>query len=158
MTNRISALPAEAVAQIQGALDTIRTALEPHAVELSADERRDMLKFGDRSLAFVDKAARYSRERSELVPGFLDVDEMEGDLATAQQLEGLAEQLAQLESLVRDSAMVAGSEAHEGALVLYRAVKAAARAGAPGADVVRDDLGERFVRRGRGSGDGEGGM
>ncbi len=153
MTNRISALPAEAVAQIQGALDTIRTALEPHAVELSADERRDMLKFGDRSLAFVDKAARYSRERSELVPGFLDVDEMEADLSTYRALDGMAARLEQLASLARDSAMVAGSEAYGGALVLYRAIRAAAASGAPGADVVADDLGQRFERATSGTGD-----
>ena len=151
MTNRISALPDEAVQQIQGALDTIRTALEPHAVELSADERRDMLKFGDRSLAFAEKATRYARERAELVPGFLDVDEMEADLTTYKALDGIAARLDQLGSLARDSAMVAGSEAYGGALVLYRAVKAAADSGAPGADVVAADLGQRFARAASGS-------
>jgi len=146
MTNRISALPAEAVTQIQGALDTIRTALEPHAVELSADDRRESLKLGDRSLAFVEKATRYSRERAELVPGFLDVDEMEADFASFKALDGIAARLDQLASLARDSAMVAGGEANSAALVFYRAVKAAAASGAPGADVVEADLGQRFER------------
>ena len=146
MTNRISALPAEAVAQIQGALDTVRTALEPHAVELSADERRASLKLGDRSLAFVEKAVRYSRERAELVPGFLDVDEMEADFASFKTLDGIAARLEQLASLARDTAMVAGGEANGAALVFYRAVKAAAASGAPGADVIVADLGRRFER------------
>ena len=146
MTDCVSAIPDDTLTQIGDALDTIRDAIEPHAVELSADERREVLKMGDRTLAFVEKAVRYGRERADLAPGFLDVDKMASDLATSRALEGLAERLCQLESLVRDTAMVAGSEAHEGSLVLYRAVKAAARAGAPGADVVRDDLGKRFAR------------
>lgn len=75
---------------------------------------------------------------------------MEADLRTSRTLEGLAERLRGIEALVRDTSMVAGSEAHEAALVLYRAVKAAARAGAPGAHTVRDDLGERFARGPRG--------
>ena len=145
MTDRISALPPEVVTQIRDALDTIRAALEPHAVELSADDRRDMLKFGE-------KAARYSRERAELVPGFLDVDEMEADLAAYRALDGMAARLEQLASLARDSAMVAGSEAYGGALVLYRAIRAAAASGAPGADVVAADLGQRFERTSSGTG------
>ena len=146
MTDRVSALPPEALTQISDALDAIRAAVEPHAVELSADGRREVLKMGDRTLAFVEKAVRYARERSDLTPGFLDVDEMEADLGTSKTLEGIAQRLGQLESLVRDTAMVAGGEAHEGALMFYRAVQAAAKAGPPGADVVRDDLGKRFAR------------
>ena len=146
MTDRISALPPEAVTQIRDGLDAIRTALEPHAVELSTDERRDMLKFGDRSLAFVEKAARYARERPELVPGFLDVDELEADLGTYRNTAAIAARLEQLASLARDSAMVAGSEAYGASLVFYRAVRAAATSGAPSADVVAADLGQRFAR------------
>ena len=153
MTNRISALPEDAVQQIQGALDTIRAALEPHAVELSADDRREMLKLGDRTLTFAEKAARYGRERAELFPSFLDVGELEADLATYRALDGIAARLDQLASLARDTSMVAGSEAHAAALLHYRAVRAAANAGAPGADVVAADLGARFNRpSGRGSG------
>lgn len=146
MTNRISALPPEALQTIQDAATAIRGALEPHAVELSADERREMLKFGDRSLAFVEKASRYAAERPELVPGFLDVPELDADLSAYRSLNGAAMRLEQLASLARDSAMVAGSEAYASALVMYRAVKAAAASGAPGADVIEADMGQRFAR------------
>lgn len=43
MDDRISALPPETLTQLTDALDAIRDAIEPHAVELSPDERREVL-------------------------------------------------------------------------------------------------------------------
>ena len=146
MTDRVSAFPPDALARLDELLAEAHGLLAEHGVTLTAGERSRLYKMGDKSEAFVEKTVRYTGEHPELVPGFLDAAELASDLGAARALEGVAQRAAQLEALARDTATVAGSEAQTAALVFYRAVRAAARVGAPAAETVYADLRERFER------------
>ena len=148
MADLLSAFPPEALTRLQELLDETQALIETHGVVLTPDDRQELFKMGDKSEAFVQKAIRYAGDHPELAPGFLDVDEMTADYRTAQTLEAVAEQLAQIASMARDTATAAGSDAQAGALVFYRSVKSAVRAGAPAAEAVFEDLRERFDRSG----------
>jgi hypothetical protein len=62
--NRINAaLSAEDKSDIMVAINTIKQKL-PFLIDLSPDERRAMLKLGDKSLAFVNKALEVATQNS----------------------------------------------------------------------------------------------
>ncbi|MDR0702064.1 MAG: hypothetical protein LBF61_06580, partial [Azoarcus sp.] len=51
-----TAIPAETLEQITAQINAIIQRIQPYTVTLSTQERRDILKMGDKSLAFVEKA------------------------------------------------------------------------------------------------------
>lgn len=150
--NRISLNLSEADrAELQAALQTLQSKLLPLLVDLSPQDRRELPKMGDKTLAFVAKALDYAQAHPGLCPPYLDVAEFQKDMATVQVLQGLLRPLAQVADIVDDSLMLAGSEAYAAALVFYQSAKSAQRSAVPGAATIADDLGARFPGRSAGS-------
>lgn len=116
---------------------------------LTPNDRREIAKMGDKSLAFVGKALEYAANNAHLVPAYLDIPEAQKDYALANGLNEVLRDLEVLATSLDDTIMVAGSEAYDAALVFYTSVKAAARTNAPGVQSIYDDLVQRFPRGGR---------
>lgn len=75
-TNRISeALDQAAITAVQGAITTIRSQF-PFLIGLAADERRMLLKLGDKSRAFDEKASAYMERNPDWVPGYISMEEL----------------------------------------------------------------------------------
>jgi hypothetical protein len=147
--NRISFAPTEEKKQaIHAAIRLLQETLKPLLVDLSVDERRALPKMGSKTVEFVGKALNYARESPQFNPSFVDVDEFARDLAAVQELLALQRPLSMLADMVEDSVMLSGSEAYAAALSYYRAVKAAALLGQPGATLIAEDLGLQFANRG----------
>ena len=126
--------------------------LQPHLIALAPEDRSGLPKMGDKTVAFVRKAAAYlpthsARADRALRPTYLDMDEMNRDLGAVDILVSLQRPLAQIAANLDDSIMAAGAEAYVAALAYYQAVKGAARARVPGAQPIADDLGQRFPGR-----------
>jgi len=146
--NRISLTIPEADLQaIQDAIGVLQDKLLPHLIALSPEDRGGLPKMGDKTVAFVQKAVDYMRDNPELIPGYLDHQEMERDLGAVDRLGEFLRPLSQLAAGLDDSMMAAGSEAYATALAYYQAVKVAARLRVPGAEAIAADLGERFPGR-----------
>lgn len=148
-TNRISqSLTTEQLDSIADGIKTIQSTLKDSlAFNLTAEERIRMLKMGDKTLAFVSKAVDYAKQNPNLLPAYLSIEEMEKDYKLSRDLYNIYEQLNTLTRSVEDSLMVAGSEAYDGSLIFYHAVRGASRAEIAGAQAVYDDLKKRFPRR-----------
>ncbi len=129
----------EAVAQLQ---DEFR----PQLRALSMRERRSLPKMGDGSIAFVEKAHEYGQTYSELVPPFLDFEQMTRNITLRNQLQQLARVLNPLAANVNDTILLAGSGAYTSALAIYRNAKNAKRLNVHSARVIHDHLAERFAR------------
>ncbi len=148
--NRISLTIPEADLQaIQGAMQILQDKLLPHLITLTSDDRIELPKMGDKTVAFVRKATDYARTDPALRPAFLDMDELGRDLQAVDQLGGLRRVLAPIVDGLEDSMLAAGSEAYSAALSYYQAVKVAARSRIHGAQAIADDLGQRFPGRPR---------
>lgn len=119
----------------------------PFLVSLTADERRTMLKLGDKSQAFVQKALKVATQYPEHLPRSLDVEEMRKDVELFDGLQELLLPLGQLLQMLEDTAMVAGSEAYAASLQVYSHTRASAVDGS--LEGALDDLGQRFARKGR---------
>ncbi len=145
MENRISiTINEEATAKITGAIATIEQQL-PNLINLTKEERHELPKMGDKTIAFVTKTLEYAKQNPQVVPSFLDVTEFEKDVVAVTNLNKVLIPLQQLVEKLDDSTLLAGSEAYTAALIFYSAVKGAAKAGVPGMKGVNDDLQSRFT-------------
>ena len=151
LNNRISIeITADQSAAIAAAFEQLKTALAPVLViNLTAEERKSMLKMGDKTLAFVNKTLEYAAQNPNLVPSYVDLAEARKDNELTADIYGIFQQLSTLLRAMEDIGMVAGGEAYEAALVIYHSIKGASRSNIPGIQAIYDDLKQRFPGRGK---------
>ncbi|MBI4977795.1 MAG: hypothetical protein HZC28_09945 [Spirochaetes bacterium] len=147
-SNRISLTfdPAEQE-QIDQAIGTLKQKLLPKLKTLSAEDRSEMLKMGDKTMAFVTKAYDYAAQHPSFVPAFLDMNEFKTDRTAVENLRTMAIQINEIADAVNDSTMLSGSEAYQVALMFYNSTKNAVKSKLPDAEPVYRDLSERFPGR-----------
>ena len=142
--NRISAIIAPAdKSDVLAAIQTIRTKL-PFLVNLTADERRKLVKMSDKTIAFDEKCASYMAMHPELVPSFVNAIELAKDRALRVALNDILNELRQLTEGIEDAIMLASSEAYLADLSFYQNVRQATQRGVVGADTIYTDLKQRF--------------
>jgi len=147
--NRISAnLSEQDEKDFQEAIATIRRVLD-FQVTLTAEERIEGLKLGDKTQAFDDKCAIYMDSRSQFLPGFISVAEVKKDRALREQLRPYFKDIDALQKLIEDIDIVLGGEIYMADLAYYQSVREAAKRGIEGAAPVYEDLATRFPGRPR---------
>lgn len=119
------------------------------SINLSTSERKALSKMGDKTIAFVDKCLEYADKHQDLVPSYLDITELKKDFDLSKKLFKVLKRLEPLTEKVSDTYIAAGSEAFSAARNFYDSIKAAAKAGVPGTDVIAAELKKRFVRSSR---------
>ena len=119
--------------------------LLPFAQSLTADERASLHRVGDRSLAFVRKAAEAAATHAEALPRNFDEAEFRKDVELVQALYPAVLALRQLVNSVEDTYSLAASEAYAGALAVYRSLRDNDQDG--GFEAAVDDLAARFTRK-----------
>jgi hypothetical protein len=139
-----TAIPESAITQVHGQITAAIQTLAPHTIALTPHERQTLLKMGDKSLAFVEKAHDYAHDNPTLVPSYLDMGAFDVDFQDAHGLWSLLTAIKQLEEAVEDTILAAGSEAYHAALSFYHNVQAAAKDDIPGAKAIVEDLKTRF--------------
>lgn len=130
-------------------LQTLIATLEPKMATLTAEERQNIAKMSDKTIAFVTKTVNYCDSNPEFVPSYLDLDELKKDLALVNDLKQLLDKSVQLHQMLEDTIMLAGSEAYLGALLYYNNLKGGMRQGIISAEPIYNDLSERFPGRRR---------
>ncbi|MEH2262625.1 hypothetical protein [Nostoc sp.] len=130
------------VQEIKAAFATIQAKM-PFLVTLSAEERRNLFKMGDKRLAFVNNSLIAAQSNKEILPASFDVDEFVRDYQLAATLTEVLIGLRQLTEQVDDTLMAVGSEAMGSSLTVYDYVKTAAKK-TPGLKSLAEQLGERF--------------
>lgn len=150
MVNLVTqAIPAKTLADALKAIRDARAALAPYLVSLTPEERAALPKMGDKSLAFVTKAAELAQALPTLMPQYLDVPGLTVDADTNADLLPLYLELSSLTTDVESTRMEAGSEGYTAALVAYGALKTAASLNQPGAQSAVAQLETRFAGQGK---------
>lgn len=139
-----SDIPAKVITDVQAHLEAIRAALAPYLLSLTPDERKTMLRMGDKTVAFVTKTTDYAVATPAFVPPFVDLAELRQDTAGMAALTPLRQQCEQLALDLDSTVMVAGSEAYGNALTVYGNIKFLAKNKQPGAQAAYDELRVRF--------------
>ncbi|AFY75371.1 hypothetical protein Syn7502_03532 [Synechococcus sp. PCC 7502] len=145
MENRVSANLSQADKDaVMAALATIKAKL-PFLIDIPAEERKTMLKMGDKSRTFVQKTMELVNQNDGFLPRAFEVEEMRKDVQLLNDLYPMLQAVNQLQELIDDTVMVVGSEAYAAALVVYRYAKDSGLGA--GLDGVVDDIGRRFARK-----------
>jgi hypothetical protein len=145
MDNKHSlSIPVDVLSQVQTLVNQAHTLLLPYVTPLTAAERRTLLKMGEKTFSFVEKAHEFAVQNPALCPPYLDMVAFEIDFADAHNLMTLNNSTLQLHEYTDDTSMVAGSEAYQAALVFYSSVKVASAHDVPGAKAVYEELRKRF--------------
>jgi len=146
--NQISIqIPEDVIIDVTKKLQDVKKLLAPFLQGLTAKERQEIFKMGDKTAPTVSKVKSYIETNPEFVPNYMDTEEFFKDEHLVVQLSPLANLMEQLQSDVADTAMLAGSEAIGSALLYYGSVKEAAHRGVPAAKPIYEDLRARFSRR-----------
>ncbi len=144
--NKISAtLSAPDLTDVLAAITTINTKM-PFLINLTSDERKGLPKFGDKSIAFVNKALELATQKPDILPRNLNVDEFKKDVDLYNQLYTILQPLNILFEKLEDTQKEAGSEAYSAALIVYQSAKMSGE-DLGGLESVLDDLGKRFARK-----------
>lgn len=145
--NQISiVIPQLVIDEVTSKLQECRTALAPYLQGLTAKEREDLFKMGDKTVATVQKTKAYVDSNPEFIPNYIDTAEFLKDEAVVTQLKPIANLSQQLFTDTDDTIMLAGAEALKSALFYYGTVKEAHSKGVPSAKPIYEDLSERFKR------------
>ena len=135
--------PAEQ-AEVEAAIATLQRVLGPKLTHLTPQERQEIPKMGDKTVAFVQKVLEYSALHPEFLPQYVDRAALVVDVEGVVALSPLAHTLAALAEGVDDTRFLSGSEAYTAALSYYQSVRDATRRNIPGAEAIYRDLSERF--------------
>jgi hypothetical protein len=148
LANRVSAtLSPEQISEVKTALQKIRETL-PFLVGLTKDERKSMAKINTVNRSFTESAIAAITNNPDIFPNYLNVKEIRADLTLFDQLDEIVKLSNQINESLRDTQIIAGSEAYISALAGYKFVAAAAKGGVVGAKTVYDDLKKRFEGQG----------
>ena len=140
-------IPREVIDSVTEAITTIKRDLAPYIHPLSNEDRQSLFKMGDKTLATVVKTQSYTVTNPEFVPNYMNLTEFNEDVTVANQLCPILDLVNQLATDINDTAMLAGSEALEQALMYYGQVREADARRVASARAIYEDLKPRFARR-----------
>lgn len=144
LKNRIDlVLTAEQVAGVESAIADVEAAT-PFLIGLTVEDRLELAKLGPKSEGFVALALEAARLNEGLLPRDLDLNDLERDRAAREALRPLYERMRQITRKLEDTMLLLGSDYYEGALSIYRALKANGHL--EGLQPVLYDLGRRFAK------------
>lgn len=126
-------IPEEDLQEIEQALETLNEKLLPHLSDLTKKQRRYMPKLGDKNMSFVHNALDYAEVTPEIVPSYLELEEMKKIREKIEILQHFFNSIEVIRNGLRDSLMDAGNKLVEGSFLIYDNVKTAARANITGA-------------------------
>ncbi|MEM6719886.1 MAG: hypothetical protein AAF611_11245 [Bacteroidota bacterium] len=146
--NRLSVtITEETLASVRTKIDEL-TALLPFLIGLTPDERMTLPKISKSNKLFVDDAISSMENTPEILPSYLEPQEVRKDYELYQQLNTISLMMDELAEKINDTRILAGSEAYAASLMAYRMYKAATDSGIPGVETIYQRLQERFANQG----------
>lgn len=134
------------LAEIDAALST----LEGHFasfLNLTIDERRALVKMGDKTEAFCRQTLIVTAQNPQSIPPSLDLAEAQSDLANLDKLRPRLHRLRDLLSKGEDTDMALGSDVYSFSLGAYASLKIAGKGAA--LESLRQAMSIRFNRGGK---------
>ncbi|GAB6194833.1 hypothetical protein [Lysobacter xanthus] len=131
------------VSLLDGALATIKKVLARGSA-LTPQQRRDLMKMGDKSEAFCRQALTLPINNPQVVPPSLGVAEAKADLAALEALRPRLDKFRQLTERADDTELALGSDVMRVALEGYALLKVASKGEA--LKSARRELSARFAK------------
>ena len=135
--------------EIKGAIDVLVTKLLPHLKTLGPEERQELPKMGMKTMGFVQKGVEHCQQNPDLVPAYLNVDELVTDFKAVELIRSMYQPLLQVTEGLADTMTLSGSEAFGGVLIFYNAVRYGKKSRVQKAETVYNDLRARYPGKSR---------
>lgn len=147
-TNELSVeITQEKDAAVNQLLDNLFAELD-FLIDLSAKGRQRLVKMGRHNVDFVNRGYRHAEGSPQFLSSHTTVEEFKLDIDLGAWLRKLEKRLDMLLDKVKDTAMLAESEAYKTARLYYNSAKAAARAGSEEAEPIARDLSIHYRKQG----------
>lgn len=149
MNNRVSvALSPKQIKDMKSYLDAFTGAM-PFLVGLTDEERVGLMKMRRNNKLFVEDCLLVAKDSPHLLTEYITEEEMRKDYDLYQILDEFEHLLLVMYQKVRDTRILAGSEAIVCALMFYKMCKIGEAAGVPGAAAGVKRMAKRFEGMGR---------
>lgn len=134
--NRISAVlaPADKATILQKIKEI--AALMPFLATLTPQDRKMLPTLGTARAGMRETFMRHMAEHPEMVPGFVEMDEVTKDANLDHDMEDVGSQIRQLLQSIDDTTTLASHDNYVAFLATYNNVKAAAQRGLAGTDTL----------------------
>jgi len=120
----------------------------PFLTKLSNSARGNLQMMNDGRKPFVEKCLDYASRNSNLRPEENIVTEGDKDIKLFSFLQSVENELSQILEMVRDTRQLAGSEAYDAGLKIYRKAKYNESNDVPGSKAIVEELGKLFKQGG----------
>ena len=146
--NNISAEMSDGdVQDVLTALSTIESKM-PFLITLTLEERKKLLRYGDKSLAFIENTLSVAQQFPDILPASFPKDEFAKDVALLRQLTKVQFVADLTMEKMHDTKAAVGAEAMQAGLIVYELAKSAQRYNQTMKSVV-EQLGQRFEALGK---------
>jgi hypothetical protein len=142
-------IPEADLAEIKGAIDVLVKKLLPHLKTLGPEERQELPKMGMKTMGFVQKGVEHCQQNPDMVPAYLNVDELVTDFKAVELIRSMYQPLLQVTEGLSDTMTLAGSEALSGVLIFYNAARYGKKSKVQKAETIYNDLRARYPGKSR---------
>lgn len=139
-------IPQEVIDKVNAKLLECYTEMKPYCVELTPDQREELPKMGVRNTGKVSNITNEMNVAPEYAPPMFSIEEVNKDFKVVSDLSPISTKIANLEMMVNDTLIIAGSEAYLGCMDYYCSVKRFASQSDPKAKAIFERLSPMFAR------------
>jgi len=142
-------ISADDLAEINRAFSIIEEKLSPQLTALTPEVRRAIIpKMNIKAVPFVLMALEYAETKPEVIPDYIDLQEMRVDVEAARSLVEILNRGKKAYEDLRDTVLLSSFEALKTAQVIHQAFRTAARANITGAEQILLELNTLFAEAG----------
>ena len=121
--------------------------MAPYLINLTPEQKKELPKLGDKTIAFVTKGIDYLHTPTSPNPQYVNVPELVNDFKLYEDLRKVLQVIMPTIDMLDDTMALAGSDSFLTVLAFYNYIKGAAKLNVPGAQTIYNDMSERFPGR-----------
>ncbi|MBL0309311.1 MAG: hypothetical protein IPP77_06465 [Bacteroidetes bacterium] len=141
---------ASEIATIESALSSIEATIAAKMVNLTPEQSQQYGKIGNETEFFITKTRTYMGSLPVIIPSFLNVTEMDNDLAARDAMKPLLQRMNSITESMSDTSRLLGADIFHAAIAVYRNTKFLSGQNVPGTTSIYNDLKAQFPGGGSG--------
>ena len=130
--------------EMNTALTSVENILKSKVINLTASQRQQYGRLGDGTENFDSKVGVYAQQKPEIIPFFVDGNELAKDVISRNALTPVLKRLKSLHETVDDTHKLLGWDVYNNVIAIYRNVKMLSKQNVPGINAIYDDLKKQF--------------
>ncbi len=131
-----------------GVLNQVKSQL-PFLITLTPEERKKLYRKGENQFTYIRKTVHYAKTNSYHNPKFIDINDLENKLETAERMKMLTDKAGEIYEAINDTTHLLYQELYETSRLLYMNYRMIAKTDNKVMEEVINDLKQHFPRTGK---------